>query len=84
MLCQDPVIDRFLSLQSKIIQELLPAFSDIERNNSTIIITFQHTVWKEFFEEFHFPFNPGADLQLSFEFRVQNVSAVHLKQQILA
>lgn len=84
MYCQDPVIDRFLVLQSQIVQELLPAFAHIGRNGSKIIVTFQAECWKSFFEEFHFPFNAGSELQLSFEFRVQNAGAVHLTQKVLA
>jgi hypothetical protein len=84
MYFQDPVIDRFLALQSPIVQELLPVYAQIERDEAKIIITFQAECWKDFFEEFHFPFNPGDELKLSFEFRVQNTRTIHLIQKIVA
>jgi hypothetical protein len=62
----DPVIDRFLSLQSQIVRELLPAFADIERHGSKIIITYKADCWRDFFQEFHYPLEPGRDLKLSF------------------
>jgi hypothetical protein len=84
MYCQDPVIERFLLLQSPIVQELLPAYAHIERDGAKIIVTFSSERWKNFFQRHHFPFKPGTDLNLSFEFRVRNTSPIHLSQKILA
>jgi hypothetical protein len=61
----DPVIDRFLSLQSQVVRELLPAFADIERYGSKIIITYKTDSWRAFFQKWHYPLEPGRDLKLS-------------------
>ena len=82
MHCQDLVIDRFLSLQSQIVRELLPSYARIERNGSKIVIIFKAERWKYFFQKYHFPLEPGEDLKLSFEFRVESVRPVHLAQKI--
>lgn len=66
----DPVVTRFLSLQSDVVQEVLPAIAKISRRNDTIVLAFRSEHWLGWFQKFYTPLNRGEELQLSFEFRV--------------